>query len=289
MPLIIQKTGVIRSLALAACCALVLVCSAVHGAEAESDGASGSDAAFSQYKILLDRNIFDATRDRPRPQQERPRAPRPTPAPNPDYLDVTGAFMQGDQAIVFFEGSKADFNQAVGAGAQIAGAQLAEVNLERVILDFGAGARVTVPVGSRLMIQPDGTTSVVERQRSEQRAPRATAADRRDGGANRGGQDQQGRGGDLRGMIQGMMGGGGMEQFGFPGGMFGGGGMPGMGAMPEGMGGGGGPGGRGGGRQGGPQAVVTTTVQTQERTLSEDEQAAILERLRARREEEMGQ
>ncbi|MFW5863874.1 MAG: hypothetical protein ACOCVT_00340 [bacterium] len=65
-----------------------------------------SQSGFSEYREIMENNIFDASRQ---PRREAP-PPRPTPPPAPrvDKIQLVGAMVTEDSAIAFFESNMSE-------------------------------------------------------------------------------------------------------------------------------------------------------------------------------------
>lgn len=101
------------------------------------DGRSSNDSGFSDYEILIDRNIFDSTRRANR----RPEPERPTFRPPPEVVErisLSGVFINqaqsANEAVAFFTGSSSEYNGSAKLGGEIAGFKVAEIRTDRVRL-----------------------------------------------------------------------------------------------------------------------------------------------------------
>lgn len=117
--------------------------------------------SFSAYRLVVERNIFDATRQ---PQREAPpREPevRPPP-PVAKTLALAGVFIADDRAVALF----ADARQAVVAiavGQAVEGLTVAQVDSTGAELALGGERRLRVAVGERLSDGGEGVWTVVGR------------------------------------------------------------------------------------------------------------------------------
>lgn len=101
-------------------------------AQDDSDSASES-GSYESFRLLLDRNIFDANRRRPIPPSER--RPEPPPAPRQETFSLVGVFMNGQEKVAFFEGSDREWSGSRKVGESIADFIIREVEFSHASLE----------------------------------------------------------------------------------------------------------------------------------------------------------
>jgi hypothetical protein len=86
---------------------------------------------YASFRVVIERNIFNASRSGRQPTREResPRRPART-----DSFGLVGTMLYENGAVAFFDGSSADYRQALKPGGVIAGFQLETVRTDGVIL-----------------------------------------------------------------------------------------------------------------------------------------------------------
>jgi hypothetical protein len=115
-----------------------------------SRGDSGA-ADLSAFRIIADRNIFNATRSGARPGPARnPRRPARV-----ETLALVGTLEAGTNRIAFFDGSDARFRKAVRTGEQVAGLAVQEIRFDRVYVVQDT-RRWELPVGRALRREDEG-------------------------------------------------------------------------------------------------------------------------------------
>jgi len=150
-----------RILAIAAG-ALALGAAASHAqSPPRSGGSRGEAARFEDYRIILDRNIFDPTRRPPRPDQpveERREAP-PPPAPE-QRIGLSGVLLIDDRAVGFFT-VNGDTGDPVETGTEIAGCLVEDLSTSGALL-VCADQRLALPVGRLIKRRGDEPWAVSE-------------------------------------------------------------------------------------------------------------------------------
>ena len=106
--------------------------------------ASASD--YSRFKIILDRNIFDASRSsrRERPRQETTRRPAQV-----DAFTLVGTLIYDNRARAFFDGSQSDYRKVLEPGKTIASHTVKSVGANRVELTKD-GVTIELHVGDQM-------------------------------------------------------------------------------------------------------------------------------------------
>lgn len=102
---------------------------------------------FSQFRLILERNIFDPTRRKPLPPGSR-REERPPPV-RPETLTLTGAICYGGKTFAFFDGSDPGWRGVFSPGEKLGGWTLAKVGTDGVRLE-GGEKPLKLPVGRSL-------------------------------------------------------------------------------------------------------------------------------------------
>lgn len=104
------------------------------GASAQAQDASTADAgSYEAFQLLLDRNIFDASRRRPIPPSER--RPEPPPPPRQETFSLVGVFMNGQEKVAFFQGSDREWSGSRKVGETIADFIVREVEFSHASLE----------------------------------------------------------------------------------------------------------------------------------------------------------
>jgi len=119
-------------------------------------GRSGP-ADLSAFRIIVDRNIFNATRSGARPAPVRP-VRRPA---RVDTLALVGVLENGSDRIAFFDGSDSEFRRAVRPGQQVAGLTVQEIHFDKVYL-VREDQRWELPVGRALRREEEGPWQVAD-------------------------------------------------------------------------------------------------------------------------------
>jgi hypothetical protein len=112
--------------------------------------------SFEAFKIVTDRNIFDASRTAPRPfvVRERP--------PVVDSFALAGTMSYGKGLFAFFDGNKSDYHVALETGGKIAGYTVNEICHDSVKMSVGTN-QVELKVGMHMQRSEDGKWASTER------------------------------------------------------------------------------------------------------------------------------
>jgi len=121
------------------------------GARAEETNQPAANS-FDAFKVIGQRNIFDANRAAPGVRRE-PREER-KPA-RVDYLNLLGAMSYDKGAFAFFDGNNPEYRKTVKTGESIAGCKVAQVTQTNVTLEVN-GKMLALAVGAQLKRQDEG-------------------------------------------------------------------------------------------------------------------------------------
>jgi len=110
---------------------IITIFSAIFFSYAEN-GQSFSTPEFSDFRIILERNIFDPDR-RAKPAFSNA-SPQPTPVPT-EEIRLVGTVINKGEAIAFFKGSDSSFNGQWKQGDTIAGLRIKEIGTRGLILE----------------------------------------------------------------------------------------------------------------------------------------------------------
>lgn len=130
-------------------CPLVLALALASPAGAQGEAARGIPA-FGEFRLLIQRNIFDPSRRKP---AERPVAEAP-PAPRVDELVLSGTLVTDAGAYAFFEGSRREYARVVETGGEVAGCVVTGIGTSGVVLSAPDGP-LNLDVGRALAREGD--------------------------------------------------------------------------------------------------------------------------------------
>lgn len=126
--------------------------------EKENHAAEG--AVFSEYDLVLDRNIFDPDRGRRPPPAPLVRQREAPPPPPPSvHMDLTGVLLAGKDSVAFLEGNAENIPPVCRLGDDVAGMQLVGIRSGHVILAT-TERRVQFVVGKSLVKEDGGSWEV---------------------------------------------------------------------------------------------------------------------------------
>lgn len=134
-------------------------------------GLRAADAPpFADYKLVIERNVFCATRQPYRAPDPESAVAKPPP-PVAKTMTLAGVFLADDRTMALFvDGSRTCTNVTVGQ--EVSGLTVAEVTSTGVLLKVAADRELRVAVGEQLSDGGSGTWSVVGRA---EQAPSAQA------------------------------------------------------------------------------------------------------------------
>ncbi len=116
-------------------------------------GAGGADASTTDYgsfRVIADRNIFNAGRSRRSGRSgERPRAVQV------DSFTVVGTMSYAKGDVVFFDGSSGIYRKAMKLGESIAGHKIVGISAEEVQLEAG-DKKLSLKVGGQMRRVDEG-------------------------------------------------------------------------------------------------------------------------------------
>ncbi|HVR36285.1 MAG TPA: hypothetical protein VMS21_10600 [Methylomirabilota bacterium] len=134
---------------------------------------AASEPQFSDFRIIPERNIFNANRSAARTEQapvrETPRAPRI------DSITLLGTLSYENGQFAYFDGSDPAYRTALEANESIAGGRLRKVKTDGVVLEID-GQVLDLKVGMGLRREDDGAWTV-----SKERPPASPSASRPSG------------------------------------------------------------------------------------------------------------
>lgn len=123
-----------------------------HPAEREGGGSrSGGVPDLSAFRIIAERNIFNASRSGGRVNPARATR-RPA---RVETLALVGTLEAGTNRIAFFDGSDRQFRQAVRPGGRVAGLTVEEIRFDKVYVVQDT-QRWELPVGRALRREDEG-------------------------------------------------------------------------------------------------------------------------------------
>lgn len=115
------------------------------------DENTSSRPNFSEFQIILERNIFDPGRTPGYRNTDRQRERQP----EIERLFLKGALIHTGEALAFFEGTKEEYNAVKKSGESIGGFKIKGIHIERIILER-EGKEIEILVGSGLMKTESG-------------------------------------------------------------------------------------------------------------------------------------
>lgn len=113
---------------------------------------------YSAFRVIAERNIFNAARSGGRVAAPPREARRPA---RVDTLAVVGLMSYEKRAYAFFDGSSSDFRKAVPVGGTVAGCKVVDIRPDRVQLEVGTN-QFELKVGARLRREEQGPWQVSE-------------------------------------------------------------------------------------------------------------------------------
>ncbi len=117
-----------------------------------NDVPSGSVALdYSAFRIIADRNIFNANRSRRAARGEE----RQTREVRIESFSVVGTLSYTKGDIAFFDGSGAPLRKAIKVGEMIAGHKLVGIGVDEVELEEG-GKKLTLKMGAKMQREDEG-------------------------------------------------------------------------------------------------------------------------------------
>lgn len=100
----------------------------------ESESRSSGGKSFEDFKLILQRNIFDPER-RPYREPVREERPAPPPSPSPDRLRLYGTSVHDGGAYAWFDGTEPGFKQfKAGVGTRMGAFEITGITLTNVAL-----------------------------------------------------------------------------------------------------------------------------------------------------------
>ena len=152
----------------------LMVVGALQAATPEGQSAARTD--FPSFKMIAERNIFNASRSRGRSGTDKPRVV--------DSLSLLGTMSYEKGQFAFFDGSKPEYKKTLKPEATIAGYKIAEIAANGVKLE-AEGKQIDLPVGSQMRREEEGEWEIVATTENSSSPSRSNAPDFR----SRGGPD----------------------------------------------------------------------------------------------------
>jgi hypothetical protein len=138
---------------------------------------------YADFKLVLERNIFDPNR-RAKSRNPEPERPRP-PEPRVDVVALTGTISSSRGTFAFFDGTTGEFRKTARVGETIAGYQLREIAQTQVALEADGG-RIELKVGEQLRRVDEGAWEVTTGVRLNAASTSVRESSRRTSSASRG-------------------------------------------------------------------------------------------------------
>lgn len=134
---------------------LTLAALLAAGLSALSAAAQGTNAPprldYSSFRIITERNIFNANRSARSPGRSRD-SRRP---PRVEAFTLVGTLSYEKGLYAFFDGSSSDFKKALQPGGAIAGHKIRDINGHGVALEAGTN-RIDLRVGMQMRREDEG-------------------------------------------------------------------------------------------------------------------------------------
>jgi hypothetical protein len=124
----------------------------------DTNAPSGTD--FQSFRMISERNIFNANRSRARSRSCAPERP-----PKIDSFTLVGTITYEKGTFAFFEGSSSAFKKVAKCNETIAGYKVAEIGVNHVRLEAD-GKQLELPVGMQMRREDEGEWQRVARSES---------------------------------------------------------------------------------------------------------------------------
>lgn len=123
----------------------------------DSAGSAAAGVEYSSFRIVTERNIFNANRSgrSSRPRNEPKRQPRI------DAFGLVGTMSSPKGLLAFFDGSSGDYRKALPIGGKLAGYEIVRIDNSQVELLAGA-QKITLPIGAQLRREDEGEWKLSE-------------------------------------------------------------------------------------------------------------------------------
>ena len=125
------------------------------GATAKGQTTNTTNGSFANFKIIVDRNIFDPNRS-----PHRPAGAPAHRAPKVESFGLVGIMSYDKGTYVFFDGTSGDYRKSMKLGDRIADYKLAAVSADQVKLSGPSNQVVTLQVGTQLRREDGGEWQV---------------------------------------------------------------------------------------------------------------------------------
>jgi hypothetical protein len=137
--------------------------------------ASSKIPEFDTFHLLIDRNIFSASRGTPAEDELDAEGAKAF----SESARLMGTWLEGDRAVALFEGMPGNTHQTLGRNGVIAGYQIDDIRTDGVTL-YNDENTMELQVGSGLAKIDDSWTVVENMPVPEQAAPATAAAVKKD-------------------------------------------------------------------------------------------------------------
>lgn len=107
-------------------------------------GQTREKQGFKEFRIILERNIFDPDRKAPQKDFKPPASEETTPR---EQIGLLGVFFNGKESTIFFEGSQSSYNGEWKPGDVIAGFRIEKARTNGLVLEKN-GRKINLSVGS---------------------------------------------------------------------------------------------------------------------------------------------
>ncbi len=111
--------------------------------------ASEEPPPFSDYKLVVERNVFNASRMPYRAAEPAPVEVKPAPRPVAKTITLAGVFIADERALALFVDGGRTCTQAA-VGQSVSGFTVAEITSTGVLLKLGDEKELRISVGDRL-------------------------------------------------------------------------------------------------------------------------------------------
>jgi len=136
--------------------------------------------SYDDFKLILDRNIFDPNRRARRPDRTEPDRP---PEPKVDIVALTGTLIYQKGTFAFFDSNSSEYRKTAKAGDEIAGFLLKDVDQSHVALER-EGRQLELKVGQQLRRLDEGAWEITSGERLAGTGGSSRSSSRRPGSSS---------------------------------------------------------------------------------------------------------